>query len=261
MGQEQGAAARPSTRPSRRQQKGRVDGPGERSRRACASPPAACLSPQRSRKLHRHGRHARGGGQGGGGRARHPHGGGQPATPAPRLAREALSRAMERETLGYTLALGITPLRERIARHYRERYGVDVDPERVVVTTGSSAAFVLAFLALFDAGARVALPSPGYPCYRHILTSLGCRPVEIETGPADALDAGAGPGRGARRRRRPRRAAHRQPRQSDRHDADAAAARRAGRALPRQRPLVHLRRDLSRSDLGPARRDRPAVRR
>jgi aspartate/methionine/tyrosine aminotransferase len=108
---------------------------------------------------------------------------GQPATPAPRLAREALSRAMERETLGYTLALGITPLRERIARHYRERYGVDVDPERVVVTTGSSAAFVLAFLALFDAGARVGLPSPGYPCYRHILASLGCRPVEIETGP------------------------------------------------------------------------------
>ena len=109
---------------------------------------------------------------------------GQPGTPAPRLAREALARAMERETLGYTLALGLTPLRERIARHYRDGYGVDIDPERVVVTTGSSAAFVLAFLALFDAGARVALPSPGYPCYRHILTSLGCRPVQIETGPA-----------------------------------------------------------------------------
>ena len=73
---------------------------------------------------------------------------------------------MERETLGYTLALGITPLRERIARHYRERYGVDVDPERIVVT-GSSAAFVPGVPALFDAEARRP-PSPGYPCYRHI---------------------------------------------------------------------------------------------
>src|SRR4029078_13524314 len=87
----------------------------------------------------------------------------------------------ERETLGHTVALGLPALRERIARHYAERHGVRVEPERVVVTTGSSAGFVLAFLALFDVGARVALPSPGYPCYRHILTALGQEPVTIVT--------------------------------------------------------------------------------
>jgi aspartate/methionine/tyrosine aminotransferase len=108
---------------------------------------------------------------------------GQPATPAPRAAREAVKRALD-ENLGYTLALGLDPLRERIARLYRDWYGVDLSPERVVVTSGSSGAFVLAFLALFDVGAKVALPAPGYPCYRHILTALGACPVTIETGPA-----------------------------------------------------------------------------
>ena len=108
---------------------------------------------------------------------------GQPATPAPAQAREAVRRALERDPLGYTLALGTGALRSRIARHYREWYGVELSPERVVVTTGSSGAFLLAFLALFDAGARVALPSPGYPCYRHILTALDCTPVMMETGP------------------------------------------------------------------------------
>ena len=115
MGQEQGLAARPSTRPSRRQQKGRVDGPGERSRRACASPPAACLSPQRSRKLHRHGRHARGGGQGGGGRARHPHGGGAARNArAAAGARGAQPRDGARDARLYAGAWH-HPLRERIA--------------------------------------------------------------------------------------------------------------------------------------------------
>lgn len=108
---------------------------------------------------------------------------GQPATAAPKAAREAVKRAMDVDTLGYTLALGTAALRERIARLYRDWYGVAVAPERIVVTSGSSGAFVLAFLALFDAGARVALPAPGYPCYRHILTALGARPVGIETGP------------------------------------------------------------------------------
>ena len=106
---------------------------------------------------------------------------GQPGTPAPRAALARVARALERETLGYTVALGVPALRKRIARHYQERYGVHVEPERVVVTTGSSAGFVLAFLALFDAGAKVALPSPGYPCYRHILTALGQSPVPIAT--------------------------------------------------------------------------------
>jgi aspartate/methionine/tyrosine aminotransferase len=108
---------------------------------------------------------------------------GQPATPAPSAAREAAKQAIDGHNLGYTLALGMSPLRERIARYYSENYGVTVDPARVVVTTGSSAAFVLAFLALFDDGARVALPSPGYPCYRHILTALGVEPVIVTTGP------------------------------------------------------------------------------
>lgn len=121
---------------------------------------------------------------------------GQPATPAPGAAREAAKQAIDTSALGYTLALGTEPLRRRIAAHYAVTYGVDVSPDRVVVTSGSSAAFVLAFLALFDAGARVALPEPGYPCYRHILSALGQVPVAIETGPAtrwmptvEALDA------------------------------------------------------------------------
>jgi aspartate/methionine/tyrosine aminotransferase len=109
---------------------------------------------------------------------------GQPATPAPRLAREAAKRAIDGETLGYTLALGTDPLRERIAKFYRDTYRVDVSARRIVVTTGSSAGFVLAFLALFDAGDTVLLPAPGYPCYRHILSALGCHTVNIETGPA-----------------------------------------------------------------------------
>lgn len=108
---------------------------------------------------------------------------GQPGTPAPKVAREAVKRALDSETLGYTMALGNDNLRERIARHYRDAYGVSVAPERIAVTGGSSGAFVLAFLALFDVGDVVALPSPGYPCYRHILTALGQRSVLLETGP------------------------------------------------------------------------------
>jgi aspartate/methionine/tyrosine aminotransferase len=108
---------------------------------------------------------------------------GQPATAAPRAAREAAITALQRDTLGYTMALGREELRARIARLYADWYGVSVAPERVVVTTGSSGAFVLAFLAVFDAGDAIALPSPGYPCYRHILSALGQKPVPIETGP------------------------------------------------------------------------------
>jgi aspartate/methionine/tyrosine aminotransferase len=105
---------------------------------------------------------------------------GQPGTPAPKAAREAVKRALDTETLGYTLALGMEPLRERIARHYRDWYGLDIPRDRIVVTSGSSAAFVLTFLAILDAGANVGLPSPGYPCYRHILAVLGCAPAILE---------------------------------------------------------------------------------
>ncbi len=110
---------------------------------------------------------------------------GQPGTPAPQAAREAAMRALQGETLGYTMALGNDALRARIAQHYADWYGVRVEAERIAVTAGSSAAFVLAFLAVFDAGDAVALPSPGYPCYRHILSALGQRSVLIETGPAN----------------------------------------------------------------------------
>jgi aspartate/methionine/tyrosine aminotransferase len=105
---------------------------------------------------------------------------GQPAAPAPRTAIAAARVALDAGDIGYTQALGIPALRARIARHYAERHRVTVEPERIVVTTGSSAAFILAFLALFEPGDRVAVACPGYPPYRHILTALGCEPVLIE---------------------------------------------------------------------------------
>ncbi len=108
---------------------------------------------------------------------------GQPGTPAPRIAREAMKTAIDRDVLGYTDALGIPALRERIARHYRSAYGLDVGAERIVVTAGSSAGFVLAFLALFDEGAPILLPEPGYPCYRNIVQALGLAPVAVPVGP------------------------------------------------------------------------------
>src|SRR6185503_420482 len=83
----------------------------------------------------------------------------------------------------YTETLGIASLRARIARHYRDAYDLLLDPARVVVTTGSSGGFILAFLSLFEPGDRVALANPGYPPYRHILSALGCEPVLITTGP------------------------------------------------------------------------------
>ncbi|MBN8970012.1 MAG: aminotransferase class I/II-fold pyridoxal phosphate-dependent enzyme [Rhizobiales bacterium] len=106
---------------------------------------------------------------------------GQPAASAPQTAIDAARAALGVARLDYTSALGIPSLRQRIARYYRETHGHDVDPARIVVTTGSSGAFVLAFLSLFEPGDRVAVTVPGYPPYRHILTALGCEPVLIET--------------------------------------------------------------------------------
>ncbi len=105
---------------------------------------------------------------------------GQPAAPAPSTALAAARVALDTARIAYTEALGIPSLRGRIARHYAEMYGCEIDPGRVVVTTGSSAGFLLAFLALFEPGDRVAITRPGYPPYRHILTALGCEPVPIE---------------------------------------------------------------------------------
>ncbi|HYQ21163.1 MAG TPA: aminotransferase class I/II-fold pyridoxal phosphate-dependent enzyme, partial [Xanthobacteraceae bacterium] len=106
---------------------------------------------------------------------------GQPAAPAPATAIAAARAALASGRLGYTETMGIPTLRARIARHYQDAYGIAIDPGRVVVTTGSSAGFILAFLALFEPGDRVAIALPGYPPYRHILTALGCEPVVIET--------------------------------------------------------------------------------
>jgi aspartate/methionine/tyrosine aminotransferase len=106
---------------------------------------------------------------------------GQPWAPAPKPAISAAQAALEGTRIDYTSALGVASLRSRIARHYRETYGCEVDPERVVITTGSSGAFILAFLAMFEPGDRVAVTVPGYPPYRHILSALGCEPVLIET--------------------------------------------------------------------------------
>ena len=106
---------------------------------------------------------------------------GQPAAPAPRTAIAAARAALDGGRIDYTSALGIPSLRERIARHYLDTYGCSVDSGRIVVTTGSSGAFILAFLAMFEPGDRVAVTVPGYPPYRHILTALGCEPVLIET--------------------------------------------------------------------------------
>jgi aspartate/methionine/tyrosine aminotransferase len=109
---------------------------------------------------------------------------GQPAASAPATAIAAARAALGRGRLGYTETLGIPTLRARIARHYRDVHGIDTDPARVVVTTGSSAGFILAFLALFEPGDRVAVALPGYPPYRHILRALGCEAVAIDTSAA-----------------------------------------------------------------------------
>lgn len=112
---------------------------------------------------------------------------GQPSTGAPEGVLEAARRALSEDVLGYTLALGIEPLRARIARHYHDSYGRTVSPESIVVTTGSSSAFLLSFLAAFDPGDRVGVAAPGYPAYRNILAALGVEPVLIPVGPETAF--------------------------------------------------------------------------
>jgi aspartate/methionine/tyrosine aminotransferase len=108
---------------------------------------------------------------------------GQPSTPAPHPVREAAKRAIDGDLLGYTVATGIPELREAIAGHHQRFHGISVTAEDVVVTTGSSGGFLLAFLAAFEHGDRVAIARPGYPCYRNVLEALGCEVVELPTGP------------------------------------------------------------------------------
>lgn len=107
---------------------------------------------------------------------------GQPGSKAPLLVRERAKRALDEELIGYTEALGNRELREAIAAHYKTAYGRVVNGDNVVITTGSSAGFVLAFLATLDAGDKVAITTPGYPCYREILKALDLVPVFLPLG-------------------------------------------------------------------------------
>ncbi len=112
---------------------------------------------------------------------------GQPGSGAPKGAVQALAKAMDAQPLGYTVALGLPALRARIARMYGEWYNIDLDPERVVITPGSSGGFILGFTSLFDSGDRVGIGAPGYPSYRQILHALGLEPVDLPTAPENRL--------------------------------------------------------------------------
>jgi len=105
---------------------------------------------------------------------------GQPGTSAPTLAKESVIDSLSASTLGYTVALGIPELRKKIAELYWHWYKVKVDPQRIIVTPGSSGAFILAFTGLFDVGDSVGIGSPGYPSYRQILKALSLNTVTIK---------------------------------------------------------------------------------
>ena len=107
---------------------------------------------------------------------------GQPSTGAPAAVRAEAKRLLDVDSLGYTVATGVPALREAIAAHHRRTTGIEVTPDDVVVTTGSSGGFLLAFLAAFEAGDRVVMARPGYACYRNVLRALGCEVVEIDCG-------------------------------------------------------------------------------
>ena len=108
---------------------------------------------------------------------------GQPSTPAPLGARQNAIKAIEEEILGYTSAMGMEPLRERLSLHYLEWYKTEIPPSRIGITMGASGAFTLAFLACFESGDRVAVPTPGYPCYRNVLRALDVEVVDLPVGP------------------------------------------------------------------------------
>ena len=171
---------------------------------------------------------------------------GQPSTPAPKAALAAAHAALDTDRIGYVAALGMPALRERIARHYRDTYAAEVSPERVIVTTGSSGGFPLAFLASFDAGDRVALAAPGYPAYRNILAALNLEAVDLPTSAADRFQPTVAALEKAGTDRRPDRG---EPVQSDRHDGEPLGAESVGRLVRCTRRAADLRRDLSRHRL------------
>ena len=106
---------------------------------------------------------------------------GQPGTPAPKLAKQFISDEISNNDLGYTVTLGLPELRNRISKLYGDWYNIDLNPDRIIITTGSSGAFILSFAALFDVGDRVGIAAPGYPSYRQILKSQDLIPVDIFT--------------------------------------------------------------------------------
>lgn len=111
---------------------------------------------------------------------------GQPSSSAPQPVIEALAKSMgQQKTHGYAVALGIPELRQRIASHYQEWYNIDIDPERVAVTVGSSMAFAISFMAAFDVGDKIAIPNPGYPAYRNLMLGMGLEPVILPAGPKE----------------------------------------------------------------------------
>ena len=112
---------------------------------------------------------------------------GQPSTSAPRAVIEAAKQVLETDLLGYTDALGVPPLRERLASYYQEYYGITVPMDRIAITTGSSGAFMLSFLVTFDHGDKVGLASPSYPAYKNILRALGVETIDIPVGPDTAF--------------------------------------------------------------------------
>jgi aspartate/methionine/tyrosine aminotransferase len=110
---------------------------------------------------------------------------GQPSTPAPPAVVDAAVAGLRAAPIHYTDAIGTRDLRGAVARWYRDRYDLDVDPASVVITTGASGACVLAFLACFDVGDRVAVARPSYPCYRNMLTAFGIDVIDLPVGPAE----------------------------------------------------------------------------
>ena len=228
--------------------------PQARSGRAPGAIGLQTVAAQRRAAVHRHGRD--GGRRGAGGAGAQASSTWRWASRARRAPRARSTPSSARSTARRSATRwrwACRELRARIAGHYRQRYGVDVAPERVVVTTGSSAAFVLAFLALFDAGAKVALPSPGYPCYRHILTALG-----QSAGPAHAPMP---PRAGCRPRARSSEAAAREgvaglviasPANPTGTMLEGSRLAEIVAACRRHEHLAGLRRDLPRPDLRPA---------
>jgi aspartate/methionine/tyrosine aminotransferase len=171
---------------------------------------------------------------------------GQPAASAPKVAIAAAHAALDAGRIDYTSGLGIPSLRARIARHYQDTYGAEVEPDRIVVTTGSSGGFILAFLAMFEPGDRVAVTVPGYPPYRHILTALGCEPVLIETS-SETRHALTGDALLAAHRKTPLKGVLvGSPANHGHDDVARGAAGADGGGAERRHPL-HFRRDLSRA--------------